>query len=214
MTLLDLAAFRATQLEMEPFEYCVVPRFLPASTLESVMPDFPAIRQGGSFPLAHLQYGPRFDELCEALRGPEMRDAFAEKFEMDLRDRPTTLTVRGHCRSKDGKIHVDSKSKLITVLIYLNGLGAESGGCLRLLRSGDDLEDYVREVPPAPGTLLCFRNGPTAWHGHASFAGVRQVLQLNWVTDAAAVRKSERRHGLSALWETHQSIPARRVTRP
>jgi hypothetical protein len=149
--------------------------------------------------LGSLEYGPAFAEFCDELRGAALRVAFEEKFQVDLSHRPTTLTVRGLCRARDGRIHTDTKSKLITVLVYMNVPWEAEGGRLRLLRSPDSLDDYVAEVSPEPGTLLCFRNGPRAWHGHAPFEGVRRALQLNWVTDEAAARKSERRHGLSAL---------------
>jgi hypothetical protein len=49
--------------------------------------------------------------------------------------------------------------------------------------------------------MVCFRNRKNAWHGHGPFDGVRRVLQLNWVTDEAAVRQSERRHRRSAFWK-------------
>ena len=123
--------------------------------------------------------------------------AFAEKFGLDLAGRPATLTVRGRCRSKDGKVHTDSRSKLITALIYLNDDWSGDGGQLRLLRS-NNIEDVIAEVPPHAGTLICFRNRENAWHGHTSYEGPRRALQLNWVVDDAAARKSERRHGLSA----------------
>lgn len=200
MALLNLDEFRRTPLAQDPFPYAVVRRFVAVDAMPEILRDFPKIDQGGSFPLASLEYGPEFRALCEALRGPEMQAAFAEKFGLDLSHRPTTLTVRGRCRTKDGQIHVDSKTKLITVLVYLNALDEApgSGGQLRILRNGHDIQDYVAQVPPEPGTMLCFLNGPNAWHGHTSFQGIRRVLQLNWVTDEAAVRASERRHGFSA----------------
>jgi SM-20-related protein len=199
MSVLNLDAFRATPLVQQPFEYCIVPRFVRPAALEKIHADYPKIAEGGSFPLASLTYGPAFDALCQELRGPAMRDAFAAKFNMDLSNRPTTLTVRGKCRQKDGKIHVDSKSKLITVLVYLNSPWEAAGGRLRLLNNLHDLDNYFAEVPPEQGTLLCFRNGPDAWHGHKSFSGERRVMQLNWVVDQAAADTSSRRHGLSAL---------------
>ena len=48
------------------------------------------------------------------------RETFEEKFELDLTGRPTITTVRGRCDPGDGKIHTDSKTKIITVLIYMN----------------------------------------------------------------------------------------------
>jgi SM-20-related protein len=193
----------------EPFDHLIVPRFIRPEVLESVQADYPWIEQGGSFPLSTLNYGAAFDQLSRELLGDAMRSAFAEKFGMELTDRPATLTVRGCCRPKDGKIHVDSKTKLITVLLYLNAPWEAPGGRLRLLRSEHDIEDYFAEVPPERGTLLCFRNGPTAWHGHKSFTGQRRVLQLNWVASEAAANASARRHGLSAFIK--RVIPLRRA---
>lgn len=209
MSIIDLEAFRRTPLVREPFEYCIVPRFIHSEALPGIQADYPQIEQGGSFPLQSLTYGPAFDALAKDLLGPEMRKVFAEKFQLDLANRPTTLTVRGHCREKDGKIHTDSKTKLITVLVYLNAPWEEQGGRLRLLRSADDIENYIAEVPPEQGTLLCFRNGPKAWHGHKPFSGQRRVLQLNWVVDEAAAHASARRHGLSAWLK--RINPLRRV---
>lgn len=197
--LLDIERFRMTNLETSPFEYAIVPGFVRHEHVASITADFPGIDKGGSFPLLSLSFGDKFDQLCRELQSLELAAAFSEKFQIDLSSRPTTLTVRGRCRAKDGQIHTDSKSKLITVLVYLNEEWSADGGRLRILRQGNDMNDFVAEVPPEFGTLLCFRNGPIAWHGHTSFEGVRRSIQLNWVTDAAAVRKSERRHGFSAL---------------
>jgi hypothetical protein len=201
MSLLNIDAFQKTPLQTEPFEHLTVPGFVKKERIPDILADYPKVEKGGSYPLIALNYGPVFDRLCEELQGTLLRDAFAEKFDMDLSDRPTTLTVRGRCRPKDGQIHTDSDSKLITVLVYLNENWDADGGRLRLLRSGDSLEDMIAEVPPEAGSMVCFRNREDAWHGHGSFDGVRRVLQLNWVTDEAAVRQSERRHRRSAFWK-------------
>lgn len=203
MPVIDTDAFRAAPLVEEPFRHVIVPGFVPRAAMDGILADYPKITRGGSFPLGALDYGPAFAALCDALRGEALRAAFEAKFAMDLSQRPTTLTVRGRCRPKDGRIHTDTRSKLITALVYLNHGWDDEGGRLRLLRSSSDLSDYFAEVPPESGTMLCFLNAPNAWHGHAPFDGVRRVLQLNWVTDEAAVRQSERRHGLSALLKRH-----------
>lgn len=201
MSLLNIDAFRSATLQTEPFEYLTVPGFVKHEGIGAILADYPKIEKGGSFPLVALDYGPVFKTLCEELEGQTLRGAFAEKFDMDLKNRPTTLTVRGRCRAKDGQIHTDSDTKLITVLVYLNDSWDADGGRLRLLRSSDSLDDMITEVPPEAGSMVCFRNRDNAWHGHGSFDGVRRVLQLNWVTDAAAVRQSERRHRRSAFWK-------------
>ena len=197
MSMLNLESFRDTSLTSDPYEYLVLPGFVRADCLKRIEADFPKIEQGGSFPLASLTFGDAFGELGDELLGESVRAAFAEKFGLDLAGRPATLTVRGRCRSKDGKVHTDSRSKLITALIYLNDDWSGDGGQLRLLRS-NNIEDVIAEVPPHAGTLICFRNRENAWHGHTSYEGPRRALQLNWVVDDAAARKSERRHGLSA----------------
>lgn len=199
MSLLNLDALRSAKLETEPFEYFIASEVVDPATIDAVLGDYPKVAKGGSFPLSATEGGPLFDQLCEELRGDAVRHLFAERFRMDLSERPTTLTVRGRCRLKDGQIHIDSKTKLITVLLYLNEPWNAEGGRLKLLRNGESLKSAFAEVSPQFGTLVAFKNGPTAWHGHAPFEGVRRALQLNYVVDEAAVRRSERRHGLSAL---------------
>jgi hypothetical protein len=194
MGLLDLAAFDATPLVTEPFPHLIVPGFLKPTALPEVMGDYPAIGQPGSFPTSELSY----EALLAELEGPELRQRFAAKFDIDLTDRPTMVTVRGQARAKDGRIHNDSRTKLITVLIYMNGKWDADGGRLRLLRSPDNLDDVVAEVPPDEGTLVAFRVTDRSWHGHASFSGTRRVIQLNWVTDAEVVRHEQTRHRLTA----------------
>lgn len=198
MSVLDLAAFRDTPLIREPFEYLVLPEFVKASALEAIHAGFPKVEQPGSFPLSEVTYGPGFARLVEELNGPEMRAAFEEKFGVDLGSRPTMITVRGFCSPKDGKIHTDALSKIITVLVYMNPKWEPEGGRLRLLRSAHDLDDVILEVPPRQGTLLAFRRSNNSFHGHKSFAGPRRVVQFNWVTEQRIVDRELRRHRFSA----------------
>jgi SM-20-related protein len=199
MSLVNLNALRNAPLQSEPFEYFIASDVVDPATIDTVLNDYPKVKKGGSFPLSSTHGGPLFKQLCAELQGDAVRKIFAERFRMDLSERPTTLTVRGRCRMKDGQIHTDSKTKLITVLLYLNEPWNADGGRLKLLRNGESLDSAFAEVSPQFGTVVAFKNGPTAWHGHAPFEGVRRALQLNYVVDEAAVRRSERRHGLSAL---------------
>ncbi|HYC04310.1 MAG TPA: 2OG-Fe(II) oxygenase [Azospirillaceae bacterium] len=194
----DLDAFRATPLAADPFDHLIVPGFIRREVIEAVNRDFPVIDKPGSFPAGELRFGPAFKALLDEIQGPAMTQAFAAKFGMDLSGRPTMVTVRGRARAKDGQIHTDSTTKLITVLIYMNPSWESPDGRLRLLRTPDSLEDPVVEVPPAEGTLLAFRNGPTAWHGHTSVEGPRRAIQLNWVTGQGVVLREQFRHALSA----------------
>jgi hypothetical protein len=195
---LDIEAFRRTALVTDPFPYLIVPGFVPPAARAALDRDYPAIEQPGSFPVADLRYGPAFADFLAELGGPALRAAFAEKFGLDLEGRPTMITVRGQARAGDGKIHTDTSTKLITVLIYMNEAWEAPGGRLRLLRSPDDLEDVIAEVPPAAGTLLAFRVTANSWHGHHPVSGPRRVIQLNWVESERVVRRERLRHGVSA----------------
>jgi SM-20-related protein len=195
---LDLDALAAATLASDPFPYVIVPGFLGRAALDAIADDFPRIDKPGSFPTSELRFGKRFQALLDELEGPAMRATCAAKFAIDLSGRPTMVTVRGRAQRKDGRIHADSKTKLITVLIYMNAKWEAPGGQLRLLRSPDDLDDYVVEVPPVEGTLLAFKVTPHSWHGHEPSEGERRVIQLNWVTDEAVVRHEQARHRFSA----------------
>jgi hypothetical protein len=176
----------------------IVPGFVRGPARAALARDFPPIDRAGSFPVGDLRFGPAFADFIAELEGPALRAAFAEKFAIDLAGRPTMITVRGQARAADGRIHTDSRTKIITVLIYMNESWEAEGGRLRLLRSPDRLDDAVAEVPPAAGTLLGFLVTPHSWHGHTPVNGPRRVVQLNWVTSEAVVRRERLRHGLSA----------------
>jgi SM-20-related protein len=163
-----------------------------------VVADFPDIRDHGSYPADTLKHGPAFARLLAALTGPMLQEAIEEKFDIDLDRRPTMVTVRGRSDGKDGRIHTDSASKIITLLLYLNPGWDYAEGRLRLLRGPDDLDDFAREVAPAAGTMLAFRRSERSFHGHRPHVGERRVLQLNWVTEPAVVERELRRHRWSA----------------
>jgi len=196
--MIDHERFRTTPLVRDPFDHLVVSGFLQASALEPVLSGFPAIEKGGSFPESELSFGPGFAALLGELRGPQLRAAVAEKFAIDLGGRPTMVTVRGQARAKDGRIHTDTETKIVTVLLYLNPGWKDEGGRLRLLRSSASLDDYFAEIPPEAGTAVFFRCTDNAWHGHTPYVGERRAVQLNWVTDESVVRHEERRHRFSA----------------
>jgi SM-20-related protein len=198
LSMLDLERFRNTPLTREPFEFLIVPEFVKADARLAIEKDYPEVEGPGSFPLREVTYGPAFAKLVEEMRSDEFRKAFEEKFNVDLTNRPDMMTVRGRCSEKDGKIHTDSETKIITILIYMNSAWESSGGQLRLLRSGNNVDDVILEVPPTEGTLLAFRRSNNSWHGHKPFSGPRRVIQFNWVTSEAVVHREQNRHRLSA----------------
>jgi hypothetical protein len=198
MDFLDFSRLAETPLAIDPFEYVVVPRFLREDALPTIRANFPAIPGLGSYPTSELDYNDSFAAFLAELEGATMRHAVESKFGIDLEGRPTIVTLRGQSGTRDGHVHTDSKSKLITMLIYLNEPWEAAGGRLRLLRSPADLEDYAVEVPPEGGLMLAFRRSERSYHGHKPFNGPRRVLQLNWVTSRTQVFWDLARHRVSA----------------
>ena len=201
-SILDLPALASTPVSADPFPHVVVPFFVPAATLPQIVADLPPMASGGSFPPESLKLGPTAAALVDALQGPAMRAAIAEKFALDLAEAPTMLTIRGRTREKDGRIHTDSTAKRVTILVYLNPqmeAWSKQEGCLRLLRSPHDIEDYAVEIAPVNGTLLVFPNGPNTFHGHRQFVGRRHAIQMNYMANDGKARSEMRRHRWSAF---------------
>ncbi len=198
---LDLDALKAAPLTKEPFQYFVVPSFIRPEACADINRDYPRIAESGSFPVDQLSYGAHFRGFLDELASDEFREVFEEKFGLDLVGRPHTVTVRGHCSPRDGRIHTDTASKIITILIYMNPEWEHSGGRLRLLKTSDSLDDPIMEVPPAAGTLLAFKRSDKSWHGHKPFSGERRVIQFNWVTSEDDRRIAMLRHHVSASFK-------------
>ena len=136
--------------------------------------------------------------LVAALEAPEMRRAVERKFGLSLTDRPTMVTVRGMGRDRDGSIHTDSVTKIITALLYCNQRWEHAGGRLRLLRGADDIEDYVLEIPPIAGNMIVFERSARSFHGHLPASEPRRLLQLNWMVDQSARDRELGRHRRTA----------------
>ena len=195
---LNIAKLKATSIVRDPYMFMVVPGFLSADSLQRINETYPDIEKGGSYPLDGLNTDMVIRQVIEELDGPEFQAAVAEKFDVDLADKPKMYSLRGYTRARDGRIHTDSKDKIITVLLYLNENWAHDGGKLRVLRSGTDVDDFVTEVAPDNGTLLIFRRSDNSWHGHHPFEGQRRSLQMNWMTSEGSKGFHRIRHKLSA----------------
>jgi hypothetical protein len=192
MALIDLDALDACELQKDPFDYIVVPDFLPPEALKRVNADYPAIDTATNHDLGDLTYGPLFEKFLSELQTDEFRRHLGSKFGVDLTHCPTTTTIRKYCERTDGHIHADHRSKVITVLVYFNEEWKSEGGCLRMLRSSSDIEDYAAEVKPLGGRLLAFRRTDWSWHGHKKFVGERRMLQYNFLTSSKSAQLSQK----------------------
>jgi hypothetical protein len=187
----------AAALRTDPFDFVYIPETIDREELSAIGRDFPQVPAGGSFDAATLDAGPAFHRLIAEMHRDEFRTIFEEKFDIDLKPYPLHITVRGQVRGKDGQIHVDSKDKILTGLLYLNPRWTEPGGRLRLLHNGKDIEAYALEIPPADGNMVVFRRSDRSWHGHLPSEGRRLSLQFNWVSGEAYARRELARHRFS-----------------
>src|SRR6266568_4770329 len=185
---LNPGALREAPLVAEPFPYLVVDNLIRPEVLAGVVESFPRIDKRGSFAT-----------LMQELHSVELRDLIGERLGMDLKGRPPMLTVRGRTGKKDGRIHTDSKSKLVTVLLYLNRGWSAPEGRLRLLYNDHDLTRYAAEISPDAGRCLIFKVTPNCWHGHEPFDGERRTIQLNYVTSEEVRERDLKRHRFSAF---------------
>lgn len=201
-SVIDFDAILKAPVASEPFPYLTAAKVLAPETLDAIDRDFPAISRAGLFPLTELDYGSAFEGLVAEIESAELEAIMEEKFEVNLADHPLMITVRGHCRSRDGRIHNDSKDKVVTCLLYLNASGwNEAGGRLRFLRNSHDLDSAAAEVAPEGGNLAAFRRTENSWHGHAPYEGPRRYVMFNWLTSRTTFAKNIGRHKISAAFK-------------
>jgi hypothetical protein len=194
-----LDALRTAQVTRDPFMFTVVRDFIPPANAAAIRADFPKIAYPGLLPVEACSYGPKFGELIAELKSDAVARVFGDAFGLDLVGRPTMITVRGRCAERDGRIHPDSDTKIVTALLYFNDAWDASGGRLRLLRKPDDLNDMIAEVPPDAGTLITFKRADNSYHGHEPFVGVRRYVMINWMASSFAARRELLRHKISAV---------------
>lgn len=196
---LDWGAIEKAVRVREPFDHAIVRQALSPAAARAIPGEFPAIRQPGSFSLTDAPPGPALARVIADLTSDRFRDAMGRLFDADLAGRPTLVTLRGQCGPRDGRVHTDSASKILSLLLYLNDGWIAPDGRLRLLGPGRDLAQPAVEVTPTLGALLAFRRSDRSWHGHTPYVGQRRVLQLNYVQSDRDTVAATLRHRLSAL---------------
>ena len=197
-SILKLDALKNAEVASTPYPYFVVENALADSEVQAVIQDFPKIEQGGSFNIEDVEIKPNFDRFLKSLDTPEFRQILTDKFDVNVMEHPMMITLRGYSRQKDGRIHSDSKSKLLTVLIYLNESWDAPNGRLRILNDAKDINNYVTEINVGPGSLVAFKVTDNGWHGYIPYEGQRQSIQINFLTSEKANAKHKFFHGLSA----------------
>lgn len=201
--MIDLENIWQAEVPVRPFEYFVARNVLNISDLEDVRADFPRIERPGAFPLQELEYGPAFARLVAELRNRDFTYVVGKKLRINLTLKPLMISVRGHSRITDGRIHTDSKKRAVSCILYLNDERDLPEGNLRMLRNDSSFKRQLAEISPSGGTLVAIKRSSRSWHGYLPYEGPRRCIVFNWMW-SRTVRELERaRHRLSARIKSH-----------
>jgi SM-20-related protein len=193
--ILALDAVRRAELRYEPYTYFLGSAFLNSDHISALRDNFPAITKPGFLTVDEVRLKGSLKTMIDELEGPELTAVLSEKFEQDLSPFPRLTTIRKISQLKDGSIHTDGRSKVMTLLLYMNDDWQANGdGRLRVLCNGKDFEPYAAEVPPTMGSVFGFLRADNSWHGHLPFAGERRVVQVAWIRDARALERKKKRN--------------------
>ena len=195
LTVLDVNAVREAPLSLEPYDYFLGSGALKTEVIDDLRRDFPAIDKPGYLTVDEVGLKGRFKTLIDEIESEEFTEELSSKFGKNLHPYPRLTTIRKLSQARDGRIHTDGPSKVMTMLIYMNDEWAADGsGRLRVLYDGERFEPYAAEVPPTMGTIFAFLRADHSWHGHQPFAGERRVVQCAWVTDADELARKTKRN--------------------
>lgn len=193
-----------TRVQREPFAFVIAEEQLPVSAQGALNEDFPRYSGAGFFPYAAQDCGPSINRLVEEITAPAFADALGERLGIpELGHYPTLVTICRALNKRHGTIHTDSRSKVATVLLYLNESWPDtSEGCFRFLNRVDDIDDLVApEIRPLYGTLAAFKRADNSFHGHLPYEGERRVIQVAWLTSEEEKARKTQRGRLSRLFK-------------
>lgn len=185
-----------TDIRREPFPLLIAHGQLPDDARGDLERDFPRYASAGFFPYDPADCGPSVNALVRHLTAAEFASAIGKRLGIDdLGQYPTLVTLCRLLNKRHGTIHTDSKSKVATALLYLNGQWPDtSNGCLRFLERSDDIDALVApELTPLYGEFAVFKRCENSFHGHLPYEGERRVIQVAWLTsEEEKLRKTRR----------------------
>ncbi|MBS0456490.1 MAG: 2OG-Fe(II) oxygenase [Proteobacteria bacterium] len=190
------------QVHAEPFAFLIATGMLRLDAQAGLQRDFPRYRQAGFFPYQRSDCGPAVNRLIDELTAPTFVDTLGDLVGIaKMSALPALVTLCSRLHRRHGTIHTDSRSKVVTALVYLESQWPHgSAGCLRFLSRSDDIGSTLApELPPVFGNLAAFGRADNSFHGHLPFAGQRRVIQIAWLTGENELRRKTRR-GRATRW--------------
>jgi SM-20-related protein len=198
LSVLNADAVRNAPLSKDPYSFFLGSGILKEDAIPELKRDFPNITKPGYLTVDEVDLKGKFKTLIDEIESDEFSGVLSEKFGMDLTQYPRLTTIRKLSQTKDGRIHTDGPSKVMTLLIYMNDeWQADGSGRLRVLYDEKNFEPYAAEVPPTMGTVFGFLRSDNSWHGHQPFAGERKVVQTAWIVDAKEIERKKKRNGMA-----------------
>ena len=199
MSVLDIDVIRNAELKREPYEYFIGQNFVRPEAADDLRKSFPDFKAAGFHPVPDELMKGAFGEALRELKSPEMSGALGEKFGIDFQPFPRFITVRKVSAAHEGRIHCDSESKVMSLLLYLNDGWSSPDGRLRVLKGEKSFDDYTAEVDPRFGEVFAFMRRDHSWHGHTPFVGERRVIQVAWLRSQEEADRKSKRHKVSGL---------------
>ena len=184
------------RVQHQPFSFLLAAHMLREDARAELQRDFPKYPEAGFFPHQAADCGPSVNALIAELVAPEFVDALGDRLGVaDMSKLPALVTLCSRLNRRHGTIHTDSKSKVLTALVYLNTDWPHgSPGCLRFLHKIDDIEALVvPELLPVYGNLAAFKRADNSFHGHLPHEGERMVVQVAWLTSADELLRKQKR---------------------
>jgi SM-20-related protein len=198
LSVLNADAVRNAPLSKEPYSFFLGGGVLKEEAIPELKRDFPNITKPGYLTVDEVDLKGKFKTLVDEIESDEFSTVLSEKFGINLNQYPRLTTIRKLSQSKDGRIHTDGPSKVMTLLIYMNDeWQADGSGRLRVLYDEKNFEPFAAEVPPTMGTVFGFLRSDNSWHGHQPFAGERKVVQTAWIVDAKEIERKKKRNGMA-----------------
>ncbi len=198
--ILNLDNFRAASVNRVPYPHMSCAGTLNPAALPALRQDYPDLHEAGFHPLDAFEAKGAFKQLLAEVQDGELSQAMTDKFGIDFTTRPMLITVRKMCKPHEGRAHVDGKSKIATLLIYMHSGWASPEGRIRVL-NGKNMDDYSFEMPPDEGNLFTFLRSEDSWHGHTPFEGERRVLQIAWLDSQDSMDRKLKRHHVSHFFK-------------
>ena len=183
-------------VRQQPFSFLIAESMLRADAKRDLQRDFPNYPEAGFFPHKTRDCGPSVNRLVDELTSPEFADALGDRLGVPQMSRlPALVTLCSRLNRRHGTIHTDSRSKVLTMLVYLNSDWPHgSPGCLRFLERIDDVDSMVvPELLPVYGNFAAFKRADNSFHGHLPHEGERLVVQIAWLTSHEELLRKQKR---------------------